>query len=79
MILTRHLLKLCLYRIHQTILCYLLHFERFHYLLIYGSLRDDVKEHDSAAYLSLPPQPGIRLNIEFQTPRQTEPNKGAAS
>jgi hypothetical protein len=79
MILTRHLLKLCLHRIHQAILCYLLHFERFHYLLIYGALRDDVKDHNRPAYLSLPPQSGIGLNVEFQAPRQTKPNEGAAS
>lgn len=67
------------YGIDQCRLCMLLLGEDFHDAVINGALCDDVLHHYGFGDLTLPPETGYSLLIQFQTPGETEPHQRGAA
>ena len=67
------------YGIDQCRLGMLLLGEGFHDAVINGTLCDDVLHHYGFGGLTLPPETGYSLLIQFQTPSQPEPHQRGAA
>ena len=68
----------CTDSFNQTGLPHIFLFQSLHHILVMGIFGDDVMDHHGV-FLSLSPQSGIQLLVQFQRPRQAKPDNGAAA
>ena len=59
-------LQLRFHRVYQRGLCFILAFQGFQDLFVNRSFRHKVMNHHRFRFLPLPPEPGIRLLVQFQ-------------